>query len=82
MSCSPTGRPSDSPHGIEIPGNPAMFTGRVQASDRYIATGSAIFAPKRNATDGDVGATSASNPCSQRTSKSRLISVRTFCAFR
>ena len=73
--------PSDSPHGIEIPGRPAMFTGSVQASDRYIATGSAIFAPNRKATDGEVGATSASKPCSNSVSKSRLISVRTFCAF-
>jgi len=80
MSWRPTGIPSDSPHGIEIPGSPAMLTGSVQASDRYIATGSAIFAPKRKATDGEVGATRASNPCSKSVSKSRLISVRTFCA--
>ena len=58
-----------------------MFTGSVQASDRYIATGSAIFAPNWKATVGEVGATSASKPCSNSTSKSRLISVRTFWAF-
>ena len=39
MSCSPTGSPSDSPHGTDMPGRPAMLTGSVQASDRYIATG-------------------------------------------
>ena len=39
-----------------------MLTGSVQASDRYIATGSAIRAPNRNATVGEVGATRASNP--------------------
>jgi hypothetical protein len=62
ISWSPTGRPSDSPQGIEIPGSPAMFTGSVQASDRYIATGSEVLAPNRNATDGEVGATRASIP--------------------
>ena len=50
MSWRPTGRPSDSPHGTDTPGSPAMFTGSVQASDRYIATGSAIRAPNGNAT--------------------------------
>ena len=59
-----------------------MLTGSVQASDRYIETGSASRAPKRNATVGEVGATSASKPCAQSASKSPLISVRTFCAFR
>src|SRR5947207_11100321 len=39
ISWRPTGSPSDRPHGIESPGSPAMFTGSVQASDRYIATG-------------------------------------------
>ena len=82
MSWSPTGRPSDSPHGIEIPGSPAMLTGSVQASDRYIATGSAIRAPNRNATVGEVGATRASKPCAHSASKSPLISVRTFWALR
>jgi hypothetical protein len=59
-----------------------MFTGSVQASLRYIETGSASRAPNRNATDGDVGATRASKPASKTLSKSRLISVRTFWAFR
>ena len=59
-----------------------MFTGSVQASDRYIETGSAMRAPNGNATVADVGATRASKPCSHRRSKSRLISVRTFWALR
>ena len=82
MSCSPTGSPSDRPHGIDTPGSPAMLTGSVQASDRYIATGSASRAPKRKATVGEVGATSASKPWAQSASKSPLISVRTFWALR
>ena len=80
MNCRPTGRPSESPHGSETPAIPAMFAGSVQASDRYIATGSAVRAPNRKATDGEVGATSASMPDSKTSSKSRLISVRTFWA--
>ena len=40
-----------------------MFTGSVQASDRYIWTGSAIRAPNGNATVAEVGATRASKPC-------------------
>ena len=64
MSWRPTGRPSDRPHGTDSPGRPAMLTGSVHASERYIGTGSAIRAPNRNATVGEVGATSASNPAS------------------
>ena len=82
MSWRPTGRPSDSPHGTDTPGSPAMFTGRVHASDRYIWTGSAIRAPNGNATVAEVGAMRASNPCAHSRSKSRLISVRTFWALR
>ena len=48
---------------------------------RYIATGSAIFAPNGQATMGLVGATSASMPPLKAVSKSYLMSVRTFCAF-
>jgi hypothetical protein len=59
-----------------------MLAGSVHASERYIATGSAVRAPNLNATDGDVGATSASMPDSKTSSKSRLMSVRTFWAFR
>ena len=59
-----------------------MLTGRVQASERYIATGSAIFAPNWKATVGLVGAQIASKPAAQTASKSALIKVRTFCALR
>ena len=82
MNCNPTGSPSESPHGSETPAIPAMFAGSVQASERYIATGSAVRAPNLNATVGDVGATRASMPEPKTSSKSRLISVRTFCALR
>ncbi len=54
MIWRPTGRPSDSPAGIDTPGRPAMLTGRVQASDRYIATGSSSLAPDREG-DGRAG---------------------------
>ena len=82
MSWSPTGSPSDRPHGTETPGRPAMLTGSVHASERYIATGSASRVPSRKATVGEVGATRASKPCAQSASKSPLMSVRTFWAFR
>ena len=59
-----------------------MFTGNVQASERYIETGSARRAPNRKATDGLVGATIASKPAAQTLSKSCLMSVRTFWALR
>jgi hypothetical protein len=67
---------------MEIPGNPAMLTGSVQASERYIATGSSRRAPIGNATVGLVGASSASKPCSHNVSKSALIRVLTFWALR
>src|SRR5438093_890882 len=80
MTWRPTGNPSESPHGREMPGRPEMFTGRVKMSFRYIASGSFTFAPIANATVGDVGVTSASTSSKTR-SYSALISVRTFCAF-
>ena len=45
MSCSPTGSPSDSPHGMERPGNPARHDGIVSRSQAYIASGSAARSP-------------------------------------
>src|SRR2546422_7143417 len=42
--------PSDSPHGIESPGSPAMFGGIVSTSARYIASGFSVFSPSLNAT--------------------------------
>src|SRR5471032_371752 len=56
-SWRPTGSPAERPHGIERPGNPAMHDGIVSRSFRYIASGSAVFAPSSNATVGLVGET-------------------------
>jgi hypothetical protein len=58
-----------------------MLTGSVQASERYIETGSSRRAPNGKATVGLVGATSASTEA-KAASKSALMSVRTFCALR
>ena len=83
-SCRPSGRPCASrPLGTEIPGSPAMFTVTVKMSLRYISTGSARpFSPMAKAADGVVGVRMASMPSAKHVSKSRLISVRTFCARR
>ena len=81
MSCIPTGRPSEKPQGTDRPGSPAMFTGRVQTSIRYICTGSSVFSPNLNAVTGEVGVTSASTSWNTR-SKSCLISVRACWALR
>ena len=43
------------PHGIEIPGNPAIFTDTVQISAKYISNGLEDFVPISNATVGEVG---------------------------
>ena len=51
----------------------------VATSLRYIASGSSSFSPSWNAVVGAVGETSTS-AFSKARSKSRLISVRTFCA--
>src|SRR5215471_10744791 len=45
ISCSPTGSPLLSPHGMLIPGRPAMQDGIVSRSLRYIASGSCALAP-------------------------------------
>ena len=63
-SWKPTGRPSLSPHGIEIAGIPASDIGTVQKSFRYIASGSSVFAPSSNAVHGLVGVTMKSK-CSK-----------------
>src|SRR5437773_5285669 len=80
MICSPTGRPSERPHGMLMPGRPAMLPGSVNTSLRYIASGSFTFCPILNATVGDVGVTIASH-FANAASNSALMSVRTFCAF-
>ena len=82
MSWRPTGRPSAKPQGTESPGMPARLAGTVKMSARYIcqrvggllaeagtrATASSAWPPRRR-------------PRSAA-SKSRRISVRTFCARR
>jgi hypothetical protein len=55
ISCRPTGRPSERPHGIDMLGRPAMFGGIVRTSERYMASGSAVLAPSSKATVGEVG---------------------------
>ena len=52
-----SGRPrAPVPNGTLIAACPARFVGIVHTSERYIASGSAVFAPSSNATVGDVGA--------------------------
>ena len=77
----PTGSPSSSasPDGIEMPGTPARFAGIVVTSFRYICIGSSIFSPSRNAVVGAEGVAMTST-CANAASKSRWMSVRTFCA--
>ena len=56
MIWKPTGKPSGAwPHGMLIAGMPARSAGIVNTSDRYMASGSAVFSPSRNAVVGDVG---------------------------
>ena len=81
VSCSPTGRPSERPQGIDSEGRPARLEGIVQTSDRYIARGSWTRSPSRKATVGEVGETITSTR-SKAASKSWRMSVRTFCARR
>src|SRR5579864_533950 len=80
ISCNPTGRPSERPHGMFSPGSPAMHEGMVRRSDAYIASGSAVRPPSSKATVGDVGVTSTSKR-SNASACSRAITVRTFCAW-
>src|SRR6478609_8274061 len=80
ISCSPTGSPSERPHGIERPGSPARHEGIVSRSHAYIASGSADLSPIGNATVGEVGVTIASQRASASRC-SRISSVRTFWAW-
>ena len=77
----PTGSPSSGarPDGIEMPGTPARFAGIVVTSFRYIGSGSSIFSPSLNAVVGAEGVAITST-CANAASKSRWMSVRTFCA--
>jgi hypothetical protein len=76
MTWRPTGSPSERPQGTLRPGSPAMFTGSVQASFRYISSGSSVLAPILKATLGEVGAINASTSA-RSASNSALIRVRT-----
>ena len=84
ISCRPSGKPCASlPAGTAMPGRPAMFTVTVKMSLRYISTGSAPpFSPTPKAADGVAGVRIALTPLAKQSSKSFLISVRTFCARR
>ena len=67
VSWSPIGSPAPSrPHGTLIAGTPARFAGIVKMSDRYMASGSSVFSPIRNAVVGDVGETSTSKRSNAR----------------
>ena len=84
MTCRPSGSPSaDKPAGTAMPGRPAMLTVTVNTSLRYISIGSAeTFSPMPKAADGVAGVRIASTPSANTVSKSRLMSVRIFCARR
>ncbi len=69
------------PQGRLRPGSPARLHGRVKTSFRYIASGSLTFSPMRKAGVGEVGESTAST-VRKASTKSCLMSVRTFCAFR
>jgi hypothetical protein len=58
---------------------PARLDGMVHRSARYIAIGSSARSPIGKAVVGVVGEITTST-CSNAFSKSRVISVRTFCA--
>ena len=56
INCIPIGIPlASTPHGIDIPGRPAIFTETVQISAKYISKGLFDLVPISNATVGDVG---------------------------
>ena len=82
--CRPSGRPcASSPPGTEMPGSPAMFTVTVKMSLRYISTGSSRpFSPMAKAARGVGRRQDRIDAAAKHVSKSRLISVRTFCARR
>ena len=81
MIWKPTGSPSSSakPEGSDMPPIPAILTGMVAMSLRYIASGSLAFSPILNAVVGHVGETSTSALINARV-KSWVIRVRTFWA--
>ena len=81
MIWNPTGSPSESPHGTEMAGTPARLAGSVHRSAAYMAIGSSTRAPSGKATVGRRRADQHVDVASKAAGKSRLISVRTFCAW-
>ena len=82
INCKPKGRLFWSyPAGIEIAGNPAKFAGTVNTSFKYIAIGSSMFSPIAKADEGVVGVSIVSTFL-KASSKSFLINLLTFCAFK
>src|SRR5581483_2288481 len=80
MSWTPIGKPAEvMPQGIDIPACPEILQGIVNTSDRYIWIGSADFSPNLKAAEGEVGVRMTST-CLKASSKSRVMSARTFCA--
>ena len=62
MICSDSGKLSrEKPDGTAIAGMPTRFAGAVKMSDRYIDSGSSVFAPILNAGSGVVGVRRKSN---------------------
>jgi hypothetical protein len=61
---------------MERAGTPARLAGTVSVSHMYMARGSSIFSPRRNAGIGEVGEASTTHDANAA-SKSRRISVRT-----
>src|ERR1019366_135050 len=60
-SWTPTGSPSSpAPNGMLTAGCPARLDGMVQTSDRYMVSGSPVFAPRAKAVVGAVGPSSTS----------------------
>ncbi|MNL66840.1 hypothetical protein D3C87_1913640 [compost metagenome] len=62
-------------------GMPARLTGMVKISFKYMVSGSSVWEPSLNAVVGAVGPITTSYFLNT-SSKSCLISVRTFCAFK
>src|SRR6266849_278888 len=62
MICNDNGRPSgEKPDGIAMAGMPTRLAGAVKMSDKYIDSGSSVFAPILNAGSGVVGVRRKSN---------------------
>lgn len=81
ISCIPIGIPLLSTAiGIDIAGNPAILTGTVHISAKYISKGLFDLSPILNATVGDVGVNKTSYFLNA-SSNSFCTNVRTCCAF-